>query len=126
MLKHFMTATATTTRTPAVSGIKVGDAVTHLENVKVTPVMLSSASGQHAIRQAIGLDGSAVQVFEAYTESHEHTDDSVTVTQVPDIREGDRIIIDGVTYNVRWSQRQTATTSYGQTLMIYMTEDKRA
>lgn len=124
-LSTFMTATATTTRPPAISGGKIGDPVTHLENVLVTPVMLSSATGQHNIRQAIGLEGSAVQVFECYTESHEHDDNSVTVTQMPDIKAGDRLAVGGVTYNVRWAEIQPATTSFAATLLLYLTEDKR-
>lgn len=125
-LKDFMTTTATTKRLPAISGGKRGDPVTHLEDVSITPVMLASATGTHAIRQAIGIEGTAIQVFEIYTESHEHTDDSSTVTQLPDIVVGDRVITGGVTYNVRWAEPQAATSSFGQTLIIYLTKDKTA
>jgi len=126
MLRKVMTDTAITKRTPAISSGKVADPVTHLEGVKITPVMLASARGLHSVRQAIGLEGSAVQVYEAYTESHEHTDDDTTVTQLPDIRNGDRLVTGGVTYNVRWAEQQAATLSYGATLLLYLTEDKRS
>ena len=125
MLKKMMTATATTTRFGAMSSGKRGTLSTHLESLKLTPVMLSSAQGQHQIRQAIGLEGTAVQVFETYTEAHAHTDDSVSVNQMPDIRTDDRIVVGGITYAVRWVEQQPATTSYGATLLIYLTEDKR-
>jgi hypothetical protein len=74
----------------------------------------------------IGLEGTAIQIFETYTESHAHTDGGVSVTQVPDIRAGDLITIVGVTYAVRLCEQQPPTTSYGATLLIYITEDKRA
>lgn len=124
-LRNFMTATATTERAPAMVSGKKGDPVTHLESVKIQPPMLPSAQGQHNIRQAIGLDGSAIQVFETYTESHSHTDDSVTVNQLPDIEEGDRLIEGGVTYVVKWAEPQAGTSSFGKTLMIYMIRDNR-
>jgi len=120
-----MTATATTQRTPAISSGKIGDPVTNLESVKITPVMLQDTRTQLSIRQAIGLEGTAVQVFEAYTQSHAHTDSSSAVTQMPDIRAGDRLITGGVTYVVRWAEQQPATASLSATLILYLTEDKR-
>lgn len=124
-LSQFMTATATTERHPAMSGGKRSAPTTHLEDVSITPVMLPNAQGQHQIRAAIGLEGTAVQVFEIYTESHEHTDDSSTVDQMPDIEAGDRLVTSGITYVVRWAEQQPATTSFGATLLLYVTEDKR-
>ena len=125
-LLSFMTASADTTRPPAMSSDKIGNPVTNLESVKITPVMLADASRNQSIRQAIGLDGTAVQVFECYTESHTHTDSTASVTQMPDIIAGDRVVVGGVTYNVRWAEQQPATGSFGATLLVYMTEDKRA
>ena len=125
-LSAMMTATATTTRHPARSSGKIGNPVTHLESVSIVPIMLSSATGQHNIRQMIGLDGTGIQVFETYTESHTHTDDSVSVTQVPDIRAGDKLVTGGVTYHVYWCEQQPATSGFGATLLIYIAEDKRA
>lgn len=125
-LTNMMTATATTTRLPAMSGGKRGDPAANLSGVSITPVMLSDTRGQHQIRQAIGLDGTAAQVFEAYTQSHTHTDSSVEVTQMPDIVVGDRLTSNSVTYTVRWVEQQPATSSFGATLIMYLTEDKRA
>ena len=124
-LSNFMTATATTQRATLTNG-KRGDAVTYLQSVKIAPIMLAPTRGMHAIRQAIGLDGTAVQVFETYTEAHTHTKNAASVIELPDIIAGDRLIIDGVTYNVRWAEAETATSGFGKTLIIYFTEDKRA
>ncbi len=123
-LKAMMTSTATTTRHPApdMNG-KIGARATWLEDVKVTPVMLASASGQHYARQASGFDGTSVYQYEAYTESHEHTEDSVTVTQLPDIRQSDLITIDGLTYVVKRAAIDTPTSSFGKTLYLYLDLD---
>lgn len=124
-LRNFMTTTASTTRLPAKSGGKVGAPVTNLTNLKITPLMLPDTRGSHAVRQAIGLEGTAVQFFETYTESHAHTDSSVSVTQLPDIVTGDRLVIGSTTYEVLWCEQQPATTSFPATLLIYVIEDKR-
>ena len=123
-LSNFMTATATTKRGAKV-GIKFGAATTHLESVKITPIMLPSGPRVDSIRKALGLDGGAVQVFEVYTESHLHTDDSSPVTQVPDIVAGDRLITDGTTYTVRTAEVNSATSGFGQTLIVVLTESRR-
>lgn len=123
-LKDFMTATATTARGTMSSG-KRGDPTTHLQNVSITPPMLPSATGQHAIKQMIGLEGSAIQVWETYTESHQHTDNSVTVTQIPDIQVDDQLTVSGITYYIHWVEANSATSSFGKTLLIYMSQDKR-
>lgn len=124
-LRHMMTATATTARATMSSG-KKGNTTTHLENVKITPPILPSATGQRAIREMLGLEGAVGQLWETYSESHEHTDNSVTVTQVPDIIAEDRLTVNGTTYYVHWAESNSATFSFGETLVIYMTEDKRA
>ena len=123
-LKRLMTATAMTTRHPApdVDG-KIGTRTTWLENVKITPVMLASASGQHYARQASGFDGTSVYQYETYTESHEHTEDSSTVTQLPDIRQSDLLTVDGLTYVVKRAAIDTPTTSFGKTLYLYLDLD---
>lgn len=125
-LSDFMTETASTTRNPPKDvNDMIGDPVTHLESVKVTTRMLPDSRRVEAIRKAVGIEGGVIQMFELYTESHEHTDDSVTVTQVPDIIAGDRVILDGVTYNVRTAEVESPTSSFGQTLIIVITEDRR-
>lgn len=125
-LLDMMTQTASTTRLPAKSGGKVGDPVTNLTNLKITPIMLDSARGTHQIRQAIGLEGSAVQVFEAYTQSHAHTDSGVSVNQMPDIETGDKLVVDGVTYHIQWAEKQPAGFVMPATMLLYIIEDKRA
>ena len=126
-LRHMMTQTASTTRHPATTaGGKRSTPVANLTNLKITPIMLSGATGQHAIRMAIGLDGAAIQVYETYTEAHAHTDSSVSVNQMPDIKVDDRLIVAGITYGIRWCEIQPATTSFGATMLIYITEEKSA
>lgn len=125
-LRDMMTVTASTARAPAMASGKKGDPVTNLTNLLITPIMLSAMTGQHGLRQALGLEGTAVQLFETYTESHTHTDSSVSVTQMPDIEAGDRLVIGSITYNVRFAEIQPATYSFGATLLLYITEDKRA
>lgn len=120
-----MTETVTTERKSNPSDGVFGAPSSHLTGVKITPVMLASAQGAHAIREAIGMQGTAVQFFEAYTEPHAHTDGGLSVSTLPDIVAGDRLIADGVTYTVRWCEKQPATTSTLATLLIYLTEDKR-
>lgn len=122
-LSSMMTASATTKRLPAISSGKRGAPTTYLESVRITPVMLSNTTGQHQIRQAIGVEA-PVQVFEAYTESHTHSKNSSSVTELPDIVAGDQLVTGGTTYGVRWCEQQPATSSFGATLLIYLTEDK--
>ena len=121
-----MTATATTTRPPAMASDKIGNPVTNLESVKITPPQLPDFNREQSYRKAAGLEGTMLQIFETFTLSHAHTDSSAPVTQMPDIIAGDRVVVGGVTYNVRWAEQQPATGSFGATLTIIMTEDKRA
>lgn len=124
-LSAMMTTTASTQRTPAIASGKIGDPVTNLQNVKITPVMFPDSRGQQEVRQAMGMEGTAIQVFECYTEPHTHIDSGVSVTQLPDIRSGDRLIIGSITYVVRLAESQPATTSFSATLILYITEDRR-
>lgn len=123
-LRDFMTQTASTKRHPAKASGKIGAAVANLTNLLITPLMLPSASGQHAVRQVTGFEGTHVQFWETYTESHAHTDSGVSVTQLPDIVVGDILTVDSVNYVVEWTEAQPATTSFGKTLLIYVYEDK--
>lgn len=125
-LRDFMTTTASTTRHPAISGGKRSTPVTNLTNLKITPVMMSSNVGQHATRMAQGLPKAAVHRFETYTESHTHTDSGVSVTQLPDIREDDRLVVGSITYVVVEAEIQPATSGFGATLLIYLDEEKSA
>lgn len=123
-LRDFMTQTASTKRHPAKEGGKISAAVANLTNLLITPLMLPSASGQHAVRQVTGFEGTHVQFWETYTESHLHTDSGVAVTQLPDIVQGDFLVVSGVTYTVEWTEAQPATSGFGATLLLYVYEDK--
>lgn len=127
-LRHMMTTTASTTRNPAISGGKIGAPVTNLTGLKIAPLMLSNTQSQSAlmVRQAIGLEGTLTQIWETYTESHAHTDSGTSVTQLPDIKTGDRLVIDSTTYTVRLADQQPATTSFPVTLIIFVTDDRDA
>lgn len=125
-LNRMTTATATTARRPNIAAGQRGAHVAHLSGVTLTPPMLSSATGNHQIVAALGLEGTGVQLWEAYAEAQTHTDDSVETTGVPDIAEGDTITVNGLTYAVRWARVQPATGSFGATLMLYITEEVRA
>lgn len=103
----------------------MGVPVANLTNLKICPVMLSDTRGLHQVRQALGLEGTAVQVFETYTESHAHTDSGASVSQLPDIVTGDRLVVGSITYEVLWCEAQPPTSSFGATLLIYVIEDKR-
>lgn len=125
-LRNFMTTTASTTRNPALSGGKIGAPTTNLTNLKICPLMMPSAMQQQSLRQTTGLEGAMVTFWETYTESHLHTDSGVQVTQMPDIMEGDRLVVDGVTYTVKRANQQSATSGFGKTLILYLLEDERA
>lgn len=125
-LLSFMTTTASTTRLPAIISDKRGNPVTNLTSLKITPIMLPDLRRQIEVKKAIGLEGSVVQVFECFTESHTHIDSSVSVTQIPDIIVGDRLVIGSTTYNIRIAERNSPTTIFGATLQLTITEDRRA
>lgn len=126
MLRLMMTATATTERLPSPDGNnKIGARATWLEDVKVTPKMLNPEKGRTAQRATTvaGMSGVTVYVAETYTESHAHIKDGLPVTELPDIRENDLIIIDGESFIVRRAATDTYTSSFGNTLYIYLDED---
>jgi len=120
-LTHSMTATASTKRSPDAAGGKVGARETHLSGVKITPLMPASRDTvQHPAMQA----GTYV-LWEAYTNCHTHTDDGVSVTQLPDIVEGrDLLVVDGTEYVVQYVGRWPAVGSLGAYLQIVVREYK--
>ena len=124
-LRDMMTTTASTQRRGVVSGGKSGDLADNLTSLLITPVMVADFARDHRVMQLIGVEGTAVQVFEAYTEAHSHTDSGSPVSQLPDIIAGDRLIVGSVIYSVKWAEIQPATFSFGATLILYLTEDKR-
>lgn len=127
MLSLMMTDTATTQRiTIDVAGTS-SVPTTHLESVKIVPVMLPDAQTLARIvntRQGRGKDGTAVNDFETFTEPHAHTEDSLPVNQLPDIIKGDRLISGGITYIVDGSELQPATRSTKTFLNIKLSRDE--
>ena len=112
------TTTISTTRPPAVSSGKRGDRVTNLESVKVVPLMPASESTftRAATRSA------SLELWETFTQVHTHTDSSVSVTQIPDIRQGDVLVSGGVNYDVIWVGDYPATGQFNAFLHIVMEE----
>ncbi len=125
-LRHWITQVASTKRHPAKSGIKIGDPVNNLTNLYIHPLMLMDTRSALALQQARGLSGTLGQIWETYTESHTHTDSSVSVTQLPDIIAGDKLVVEGITYHVQWADLQAATSGFGKTLILYVFEDTHA
>lgn len=125
MSHPFMTATASTKRPSAIDGNDImGDSlVDKLSNVKLTPPMMPEQSGRWGNHQARGIEGSEAHDYEAYTESHTHTDGGVSVTQMPDIVEHDRLIIGSRIYTVKMAKTEPATFSFGDTLVLHLVED---
>lgn len=121
----FKTIQISTKRAPAMSGGKRGDPVTNLTGVESSPLVLPSQQSQHAIRAAIGLEGTAKQLWEMYVKKCAHVDSGVNVNQLPDIVTGDRVVIASTVYAVEWADT-AHPFSFGDVLILYVTEDKRA
>jgi len=97
------TATYSTTRPPAISSGKRGIPVTHLTGIKCTPIMpaITGTSANNPMPNLDPVTGQVKELWEVYAESQSHTDSGSTVNQVPDIREGDFMVIGSVEYHVR-------------------------
>lgn len=121
----FKTITISTKRAPAMASGKIGAPTTHLTGVESSPLILPSQQSQHAIRQAIGLEGTAVQLWELRLHKTPHIDGGVSVDQLPDIIAGDRVTIESVDYAVSWADI-VHPLSFGDILLVYVKEDKRA
>jgi len=121
----FKTILVDTKRTPPKTGTKKGDPVTYLENVASSPLILPSQQAQQAVRAALGMEGTAVQLWELRMHKSTHLKEEESVTELPDIVAGDRVVIDSQTYAVQWADTPHPY-SFGQILMLYITEDKRA
>lgn len=126
-LSLMMTESATTQRRGAPEGAqdKTGGFATWLENVSLVPVQAPSVRGQQMVQaQTVsGMPGVNTYRFETYTESHTHDKDSVEVTELPDIRENDKITIAGITYIVKRALPDSPTFSFGKTLYIFLDRD---
>jgi len=114
-LSKMATATYSTKRAPAESGSKGGPPVTYLTNVSFVPIMPLVGAGVtggnipqapiQALRNRVG------EFLITMAESQSHTEDSATVNQVPDVMEGDILVIDSVDYPVTEVQNWLATTA---------------
>lgn len=120
----FKTIQISTKRAPAMTSGKKSDPVTNLTGVESSPLVLPSQQSQHAIRAALGLEGTAVQVWEMYLKKCAHVDSGASVNQLPDIIAGDRVTIGSFDYSVRWADI-THPFAFGDVLILYVTEDKR-
>lgn len=125
-LRDFMTETASTLRAPAMASGKIGDPVTNLTSLLITKPNPMSATGQQEVRKSLNLDGTAVVIRECFTEAHSHVDSGTPVTAMPDILDGDRLVHGGITYTVKLAQEWGETFSFGETLHMYLVQDKRA
>lgn len=123
-LRAFMTQQASTQRHPAMDADgQIGAAVANISSFYIMPLVVASGEGDKRVRQALGLEGAHVQLWRTYTEAHSHTDSSVVVTTLPDVKRGDKLIVGSTSYEVQWVETQPATTGFAATLYIYLTQD---
>lgn len=110
-LSEMATATYSTKRSPAQSSSKVGASVTNLESVKFLPIMPLVIGQSGGIPQTgnEAVRGSVKDLWVTVAEYQEHTDSSTTVTQVPDIRPGDVLVVGSTDYFVRGADNWPAT-----------------
>lgn len=88
---HMATVSASTERAVSAAGL-----TTHLSGLSILPLMPVSPE----TIERLGLNSPREQK-ETFAKSQAHTDDGIEVAQVPDIREGDRLVISGVKYPVQ-------------------------
>lgn len=125
-LRQWMTSTVSTKAPPAVSGGKVGDPVTYLSNLLITPIMPLDLQGQVYVRQSLGIEGSAAKFYEFYTQSHQHVKSGGTVTEIPNIKEGHQVIDGSATYTVRYVEEFPAGWSTAAYLACYAEKSIKA
>ncbi len=80
----FCTATATTKRSPAAVGGRVGEMQTHLTTLAIMPLM------------PVGSDLTTLPALTSPREAKE------TYCPEADVREGDRLVVAGTEYVIRW------------------------
>lgn len=120
----FKTIQISTKRAPAMSGLKKGNHVAHLSGVESSPLILSSAETTHRVMQALGLDGTAVKLWQLRLHKTPHVDDGVAVDQLPDVKESDLVVVDSVEYPVIYADTPHRF-SFGEILLVYVHLDKR-
>lgn len=128
----FRTITVSTQRRAAMIGGVSQAFATHLENVLTSAPILLSARNEQAINELVpNIRGTYGQVFQMQFRKHPHTDDSVSVDQLPDVQAKDLIIVsassdDGIVagqYSVLYAQASTRH-SFGGVLICYVGLDK--
>jgi hypothetical protein len=116
----FATTTASTTRSPTVSGSARGARSAYLEDLSIVPPMpASSQTLEHS-----SLRGTAMELWETFVQSQAHTKSSTPVTELPDIREGDYLIVGSTEYGVVFAGDWPATTRLGTFRMLLLEEHK--
>jgi hypothetical protein len=112
-LTKMSTATYSTKRQPAASSGKGGVSATHLTGLASVPIM--PAQTAQASINPLGikdpLTGQMLELLETYIEYQEHVDSTVTVTQLPDIRENDVLVSGSTNYRIRRVSSWPATAN---------------
>jgi len=91
--------TYSTKRPPAMSSGKRAVPAANLTGVKCTAIMpMIGDSDKNAL---FSQDGLVVEMWETYAQYQTHTDSGSSVTQVPDIKEGDVLTVGSKDYYVR-------------------------
>lgn len=125
-LTNMSTATYSTKRSPAKVAGKTGDAVTNLTGVKSVPIMplvATGVSGANIPRAPkVAVTGRVKDFWITAIEYQTHTDSGVPVTQVPDIKERDVLVVGSTDYKVREVQNWPATIS--TLAFIYVTVEE--
>lgn len=113
-LKKLTTASYSTKRIPEKANGKIGAPVTHLQNVKCTPLQPTRES----IFSQQGRINVPVEEMETYTQVSTHIDSGETVTQLPDIVGGDWIVDGSNEYHVKYVGKEPSTSSTLQFIQI--------
>jgi hypothetical protein len=109
------TLVVSTRRSPAAASGKISSPTTHLENVKVVPIVPAS----EATQRRYGLE-TLLDVYETFTAEHEHTDDGQQVTQVPDVVAGDKLVDGSTEYEVKQVADWPAVGEVGRFLHLIL------
>lgn len=98
------------------------DPETYLEDVESSPLILADKQIQQSVMKAAGIDGTQVQLWHLRLRKSSHSKDGTPVTELPDIKIGDWVIIGSKVYPVKWADT-THPFSFGDILLIYVVED---
>jgi hypothetical protein len=121
--ERFATVTVSTKRSPVVVSGKRGEMVTNLTGLKIVPIQPYD-SRTPRIGFVSGMEGQAAIRLETYTAKQSHTDSSVVVNQLPDIREGDMIVDGSSEYRVVYVSNWPTTNYLDPFLFIGLEDEK--